>query len=57
MLNSDELRQLTRDRGEQLLRDAEIERLVRRSRRSVLRWRRRALITALVPRLRPQRQA
>ena len=57
MLNSDELRQLTRDRGEQLLREAEIERLVRRSRRSVLRWRRRALITALVPRLRPQRQA
>ena len=57
MLNSDELRQLTRDRGEQLLREAEVERLARRARRSVLRRRRRALITALAPRLRPQRQA
>jgi histone H3/H4 len=57
MLNSDELRQLTRDRGEQLLSEAEIERLMRRSSRRMLRWRRRALITALAPRLRPQRQA
>jgi hypothetical protein len=57
VLNSDELRQLTRDHGEQLLREAEAERLVRRTRRGVLRQRRRRLITALAPRLRPQRQA